>query len=400
MAWQREDGFALLVERDRLRGRKQPVVDALEQRKARLRLHRLQRVADRGLRQRQLVRRRHRGAMADDGTQDLELTQVHITANYTLGQNIIAERIDFAAPLPRNGRGFARRIKGFIRPLRQHCAQIGGNLGSCPSRRRRPDGADAKSRYARAYAGADARAAGASGGRGASLVVFPELAFTTFFPRWPIEGDALGQYFERGMPNPQVQPLFDRARALARRLLCRLCRADAGRASATTAPSLVGPDGEILGQYRKVHLPGSVEPREGGQRYQQLEKRYFEYGDLGFPAVRGPDRPGRAGAGHADLQRPPLAGRLARARAAGGGAGDGSATIPPPTTRTAATPRTRRLRTFHSTLAAQANAYMNATWAVAVAKAGDEDGAGLIGGSCIVDPNGWWWRRRRRWATR
>ena len=46
------------------------------------------------------------------------------------------------------------------------------------------------------------------------------------------------------------------------------------------------------------------------------------------------------------------------------------------------------LRTFHSKLMAQANAYMNATWAVAVAKAGEEDGSGLIGGSCIVDPNG------------
>jgi len=46
------------------------------------------------------------------------------------------------------------------------------------------------------------------------------------------------------------------------------------------------------------------------------------------------------------------------------------------------------LRTFHSKLVAQSNAYMNATWAVAVAKAGDEDGSGLIGGSCIVDPNG------------
>jgi hypothetical protein len=29
-----------------------------------------------------------------------------------------------------------------------------------------------------------------------------------------------------------------------------------------------------------------------------------------------------------------------------------------------------------------------ASWAIAVAKAGDEDGSGLIGGSCIVDPNG------------
>jgi predicted amidohydrolase len=46
------------------------------------------------------------------------------------------------------------------------------------------------------------------------------------------------------------------------------------------------------------------------------------------------------------------------------------------------------LRGFHSKLVAQANAYMNATWAVAVAKAGVEDGSGLIGNSCIVDPNG------------
>ena len=48
----------------------------------------------------------------------------------------------------------------------------------------------------------------------------------------------------------------------------------------------------------------------------------------------------------------------------------------------------QELRTFHSTLAVQSNAYMNATWAVSVAKAGVEDGAGLIGGSVIVDPNG------------
>ncbi|MGY3426341.1 putative amidohydrolase [Bradyrhizobium sp. F1.13.4] len=121
-------------------------------------------------------------------------------------------------------------------------------------------------------------------GRGASLVVFPELAFTTFFPRWLLEGEALDHYFERGMPNPNVAALFDRARALrvgfyvgyaeltpdGRRYNCAI---------------LVDRDGELLGRYRKVHLPGSVEPRQGA-RYQQLEKRYFEYGDLGFPAFR------------------------------------------------------------------------------------------------------------------
>src|SRR5690242_14602597 len=50
--------------------------------------------------------------------------------------------------------------------------------------------------------------------QGARLVVFPELAFTTFFPRWILEGDELDSYFERGMPNEHVAELFDRARAL------------------------------------------------------------------------------------------------------------------------------------------------------------------------------------------
>lgn len=49
---------------------------------------------------------------------------------------------------------------------------------------------------------------------GAQLVVFPELAFTTFFPRWLLSGAELEGYFEPTMPNPAVQPLFDRARAL------------------------------------------------------------------------------------------------------------------------------------------------------------------------------------------
>ena len=83
---QREDRFAFLVERHRLGCREQPVVDALEQRETRLRLHRLQRIADRRLRQRQFAGRRDRGPMADDRPQDLQLTQVHITTGYCLGR--------------------------------------------------------------------------------------------------------------------------------------------------------------------------------------------------------------------------------------------------------------------------------------------------------------------------
>lgn len=220
---------------------------------------------------------------------------------------------------------------------------------------------------------------------GATLAVFPELSFTTFFPRWLIEGEALDAYFERAMPNPEVQPLFDRAKMLG-------IGFHVGYAELTpegrrfNAAITVEPDGQILGRYRKVHLPGSVEPREGA-RFQQLEKRYFDYGDNGFPAFRaGPAWHGAiTGMMICNDRRWPEAWRVLGLQ----GVelvlvGYNSAAYDP----NGGTSEDSTLRTFHSRLVAQANAYMNATWAVAVAKAGDEDGSGLIGGSCIVDPNG------------
>ncbi|MET0904726.1 MAG: nitrilase-related carbon-nitrogen hydrolase, partial [Tardiphaga sp.] len=45
-------------------------------------------------------------------------------------------------------------------------------------------------------------------------------------------------------------------------------------------------------------------------------------------------------------------------------------------------------RLFHNRLAVQAGAYQNSCWVVSVAKAGDEDGFPLIGGSLIVNPDG------------
>jgi predicted amidohydrolase len=52
-------------------------------------------------------------------------------------------------------------------------------------------------------------------GRGAQCVVFPELALTTFFPRyWMPEAEAEERFFEKTMPNPSVRPLFDEAKKL------------------------------------------------------------------------------------------------------------------------------------------------------------------------------------------
>ena len=220
--------------------------------------------------------------------------------------------------------------------------------------------------------------------QGAGLVVYPELAFTTFFPRWLLQPGEVDAYFEASMPNPDVQALFDRARE--RGVGFYVGYAERAGAHRFNTAVTVGPDGAIIGKYRKVHLPGSVEPR-AGDRFQQLEKRYFEYGDLGFPAFWGPKAWNEPVLGMlvCNDRRWPEAWRCYGLQ----GVelmliGYNSAAYDP----NGGTTESESLRTFHSTLAVQANAYMNATWAVSVAKAGNEDGSGLIGGSCIVDPNG------------
>jgi predicted amidohydrolase len=225
----------------------------------------------------------------------------------------------------------------------------------------------------------------AAAAQGATLVVFPELAFTTFFPRWLLSDADLEAYFERKLPGPATQALFDRARALKVAMHVGYAErtVDGKRFNAAV---VVGRDGAIIQKYRKVHLPGSHEPRPG-LAFQQLEKRYFANGDLGFPVTRAPADLGSALIGTliCNDRRWPEAWRVLGLKGVElvligynsaaydpyGGAAEDIA-----------------LRTFHSQLVAQANAYMNSTFAVTVAKAGIEDGAGLIGGSCIVDPNG------------
>lgn len=221
--------------------------------------------------------------------------------------------------------------------------------------------------------------------QGATLIVFPELAFTTFFPRWILNAAELVPYYETAMPNPDVQPLFDRAKELKVGFYVGYAELTPEGENFNTA-ILVTPDGEITGKYRKIHIPGSVEPREGAM-YQQLEKRYFQYGDLGFPAFRtGKEwKDAIVGMLICNDRRWPEAWRsLALQGMEMLCVGYNSAAYDPNGGDT----ESAQLRTFHAQLVVQANAYMNATWAVAVAKAGDEDGSGLIGGSCIVDPNG------------
>ena len=84
---------------------------------------------------------------------------------------------------------------------------------------------------------------------GVELVVYPELALTTFFPRWFVDDiSEADHWYERSMPNAATQPLFDEAR----RLGIGFCLGyalldDAGRR--WNVQTLVERDGSIVATY-------------------------------------------------------------------------------------------------------------------------------------------------------
>ena len=218
---------------------------------------------------------------------------------------------------------------------------------------------------------------------GCKLVVFPELALTTFFPRYLMEAqDDIDSYFERGMPSAETQPLFDEARRLGIgfHLGYAELTEESGRPQRFNTAILVGPDGEIIGKYRKIHLPGHAE-QEQDRQYQHLEKRYFEVGNLGFKVWRAFD--GIIGMCICNDRRWPETYRVMGLQGVEMvvlGYNTPDSTIHP------GQPVYHKM--FHHMLSIQAGAYQNGTWVVATAKAGFEDGHGLIGGTAIVAPTG------------
>ena len=67
---------------------------------------------------------------------------------------------------------------------------------------------------------------------GADLIVYPELALTTFFPRWYMEDQAeVDTWFEREMPNAATMPLFARAAEYRMAMSFGYAELNAGRTS-------------------------------------------------------------------------------------------------------------------------------------------------------------------------
>ena len=218
---------------------------------------------------------------------------------------------------------------------------------------------------------------------GAKLVVFTELALTTFFPRWWMEDqDEIDSWFESSMPSNVTAPLFEEAKKLGVGFYLGYAEKieEGGKTRRFNTAILVGPNGDIVGKYRKIHLPGHVEHKPEAP-FQHLEKRYFEVGDLGWPVWRAMDA--NLGMCICNDRRWPETYRVM------GLQGVDLVMIGYNTpTENLNGYEPYHLRYFHNELSVQAGAYQNATWVVSVAKAGFEDGYGLIGGSCIVAPTG------------
>lgn len=219
-----------------------------------------------------------------------------------------------------------------------------------------------------------------AGEAGCDLVAFPELALTTFFPRWYTD-DISGHdhYYETEMPSPATKPLFDEAKALGVGFSLGYAELtpDGHRFNTTI---LVERDGTVVAKFRKVHIPGH-ENDEPWRPFQHLERRYFEESDEGFGVWR--SFGGIVGMATCNDRRWPETYREM------GLQGVEVVLIGYNTPlHYAPDPGQNALQGFHSHLCMQAGAYQNGTWVVGVAKGGTEEGVESLAQSVIIAPSG------------
>ena len=216
---------------------------------------------------------------------------------------------------------------------------------------------------------------------GCNFVIYPELALTTFFPRWHYENRAEADiWFERGMPDAETEPLFTRAREHGIAISFGYAElTPEGRHFNTSI--LTDETARIIGKYRKVHLPGHDE-FDPERTHQHLEKRYFEPGDLGIPVFRALG--GILGMCICNDRRWPEVYRVMGLQ----GVEIVVLGFNTPSVNSQKAGEGPEKRMFHHLLSLQAGAYQNSCWVVAVAKAGIEDGHPLMGGTAVVNPDG------------
>ncbi len=119
-------------------------------------------------------------------------------------------------------------------------------------------------------------------GNGAKVVCFPELCTTIYFCF-----DRDKKWFETAEPVPG--PAVDRLRRVAKEtgtvIVYPLYENDGGVLYNTAA--VIGPDGELIGKYRKMSIPQILRTVKAGETPGD-ERFFFEPGNLGFPVFDTP----------------------------------------------------------------------------------------------------------------
>lgn len=237
--------------------------------------------------------------------------------------------------------------------------------------------------------------------------------------------EELETFFERDVAGdatqaPNMKSIFDAARDYNMDVSVGYAECDSSappeaHVHYNTAVYFSASANKVISKYRKVHLPGTFEPYERKDATNQLEKRYFKPGDLGFEAFRAPGlvtSPMTKSGGKANNldtigMGDPIIGTLicndrrwpeawrcyglqgAEIMLCGynttGWAPELVGSNPKLSSKEAA----KSEALYHHKLTVTHGSYANACFSVNVAKCGMEDGVyPLIGGTCIVDPDG------------
>ena len=215
---------------------------------------------------------------------------------------------------------------------------------------------------------------------GCDVVVFPELALTTFFPRWFVDNiSETDHYYETEMPSPVTAPLFEEAKKLGIGFCLGYAELTSNGERFNTQ-ILVEKDGSIVAKYRKVHIPGHEE-NEPDRAFQHAERYYFTPSNEGFGVWNAFGA--RVGMMICNDRRWPESYRVMGLQGVElilCGYNTPIHYIPDPSQDI--------LQGFHNALVMQSGAYQNGTWVVGVAKAGVEEGVDSLGQSMIVAPSG------------
>jgi predicted amidohydrolase len=222
-----------------------------------------------------------------------------------------------------------------------------------------------------------------AGDAGCDLVVYPELALTTFFPRWFVDDiTEADHYYERSMPNAATQPLFDEARRLGVGFCLGYALLEDGPDGQHrwNVQTLVERDGRHIATFKKVHIPGHEE-HEPDRPFQHAERYYFEPSPDGFGVWDAFG--GRVGMMICNDRRWPESYRemgLQGVELILCGYNTPLHYAPDPSQDP--------LQGFHNSLVMQSGAYQNGTFVVGVAKGGVEEGVPSLCESRIIAPSG------------